>query len=69
MRVNRLNLEAVNLLSEGRNFEATGLLQQALSLDPQDPFTLNNLGAADEANRRPWRRDEVLHRCRPSSLF
>jgi Flp pilus assembly protein TadD len=49
MRVNRLNLEAVNLLSEGRNSEATGLLQQALSLDPQDPFTLNNLGAADEA--------------------
>jgi Flp pilus assembly protein TadD len=49
MRVNRLNLEAVNLLSEGRNFEATGLLQQALSLDPDDPFTLNNLGAADEA--------------------
>lgn len=49
MRVNRLNLEAVNLLSEGRNFEAAGLLQQALSLDPSDPFTLNNLGAADEA--------------------
>ncbi len=50
MRVNRLNLEAVNLLSEGRNSEATGLLQQALSLDPQDPFTLNNLGAVDEAD-------------------
>lgn len=49
MRVNRLNLEAVNLLSEGRNFEAVGLLRQALSLDPRDPFTLNNLGAADEA--------------------
>lgn len=49
MRVNRLNLEAVNLLSEGRNFEAAGLLHQALSLDPQDPFTLNNLGVADEA--------------------
>jgi len=49
MRVNRLNLEAVNLLSEGRNFEAVGLLQQALTLDPRDPFTLNNLGAADEA--------------------
>jgi Flp pilus assembly protein TadD len=49
MRVNRLNLEAVNLLSEGRNFEAAGRLQQALSLDPNDPFTLNNLGAADEA--------------------
>ena len=49
MRVNRLNLDAVNLLSEGRSFEAAGLLQQALSLDPRDPFTLNNLGAADEA--------------------
>jgi Flp pilus assembly protein TadD len=49
MRVNRLNLEAVNLLSEGRNFDAAGLLQQALTLAPQDPFTLNNLGAADEA--------------------
>ncbi len=49
MRINRLNLEAVNLLSEGRNFEAVGLLQQALALDPRDPFTLNNLGVADEA--------------------
>jgi len=49
MRVNRLNLEAVNLLSEGRNFEAAGLLQQALTLAPRDPFTLNNLGAANEA--------------------
>lgn len=49
MRVNRLNLEAVNLLSEGQSFEAAGLLQQALTLDPQDPFTLNNMGAADEA--------------------
>src|SRR5580692_3705881 len=49
MRVNRINLEAVNLLSEGRSFEAAGLLQQALSLDPHDPFTLNNLGAATEA--------------------
>ncbi len=49
MRVNRMNLEAVNLLSEGRSFEAAALLQQALSLDPHDPFTLNNLGAADEA--------------------
>ena len=49
MRVNRINLAAVNLLSEGRSFEAAGLLQQALSLDPRDPFTLNNLGAADEA--------------------
>jgi len=49
MRVNRLNLQAVNLLSEGRSFEAVALLQQALTLNPHDPFTLNNLGTADEA--------------------
>lgn len=49
MRVNRMNLDAVNLLSEGRGFEAVALLKQALSLDPHDPFTLNNLGAATEA--------------------
>ncbi|MGD0096579.1 MAG: tetratricopeptide repeat protein [Terracidiphilus sp.] len=49
MRVNRINLDAVKLLGENRGFEAIGLLQQALSLDPKDPFTLNNLGAANEA--------------------
>jgi len=49
MRVNRINLDAVNLLSEGRSFEAATLLQQAFTLDPNDPFTLNNLGAANEA--------------------
>jgi Flp pilus assembly protein TadD len=49
MRVNRINLDAVNLLSEGRSFEAAALLQQALSVNPHDPFTLNNLGAATEA--------------------
>jgi len=49
MRVNRINLDAVNLLSEGRSFEAASILQQALSLNPHDPFTLNNLGAATEA--------------------
>lgn len=49
MRVNRMNVEAMRLLSEDRGFEATALLQQALSLDPDNPFTLNNLGVADEA--------------------
>lgn len=49
MRVNRSNVEAMHLLSQNRGFEAAGLLQQAYSLDPHDPFTLNNLGAADEA--------------------
>jgi Flp pilus assembly protein TadD len=48
MQVNRMNIDAMRLLDEGRGFEASTLLQQALSLDPQNPFTLNNLGVADE---------------------
>lgn len=49
MRVNRMNVEAVELLSQNRNFEAVRLLRQALSMYPHDPFTLNNLAVADEA--------------------
>ncbi len=49
MRVNRMNVDAMNLLSNGRGFEATALLQKALSLDAKNPFTLNNLGVANEA--------------------
>jgi Flp pilus assembly protein TadD len=48
MRVNRMNIDAMRLLSEDRGFEAIGLLDQALSLDPNNPFTLNNLGVANE---------------------
>ncbi|HTW49049.1 MAG TPA: hypothetical protein VMD92_13945 [Acidobacteriaceae bacterium] len=48
MRVNRMNLEGLELLSEGRGFEAQSVLQQALQIDPQNPFTLNNLGVAGE---------------------
>jgi Flp pilus assembly protein TadD len=48
MQVNRMNVDAMRLLSQGRSFEATGLLQHALSLEPRNAFTLNNLGAADE---------------------
>ena len=48
MRVNRMNIEAMRLLSQDRPFEAVPLLQQALALDPRNPFTLNNLGVADE---------------------
>ena len=48
MQVNRMNIDAMRLLDEGRGFEASALLQQALSLDPQNPFTLNNLGVANE---------------------
>lgn len=50
MRVNRMNIQAIELLSQNRNFEADNLLRQALKLDPNDPFTLNNLAVADEAN-------------------
>jgi Flp pilus assembly protein TadD len=48
MQVNRMNVDAMSLLSQGRGFEATQLLQHALALEPQNAFTLNNLGAADE---------------------
>jgi Flp pilus assembly protein TadD len=49
MRVNRMNVDAMDLLRANRGFEAVALLKQALPLDPQNPFTLNNLGVADEA--------------------
>lgn len=49
MRVNRMNIEAMQLLSQGRGYDAAMLLQQTLALDPQNPFTFNNLGVANEA--------------------
>lgn len=49
MRVNRMNIEAMRMLQEDRDFEAIDLLKQALALDPQNPFTLNNLGVANES--------------------
>ncbi|MGC1871510.1 MAG: tetratricopeptide repeat protein [Acidobacteriaceae bacterium] len=49
MRVNRMNVEAIQLLAQDRNFEALVMLRQAFALDPQNPFTLNNLGVAEEA--------------------
>lgn len=49
MRVNRMNVDSMQLLADNRGFEAAALLRQALALDPQNPFTLNNLGVADEA--------------------
>ena len=47
--VSRANLHAVQLLSNGRSSEADGMLQSALAQDPENPFTLNNLGVAKEA--------------------
>lgn len=49
MRVNRMNMDAMQLLRDNRGVEATGVLRAALALDPQNPFTLNNLGVAHEA--------------------
>lgn len=49
MQVNRDNVRAVGLLSEGRVREADTLLQQALALDPKNAFTLNNMGVAKES--------------------
>ena len=49
MHVNRMNVEAIGLLQQGQNFEADALLRQALLLEPQNPFTLNNLGVAEES--------------------
>jgi Flp pilus assembly protein TadD len=48
MQVNRLNVEAIRLLSENRAPEAELLLQQALAIDPKNTFTLNNMGVAKE---------------------
>ena len=49
MQVNRSNVRAVGLLSDGRIREADTLLQQALALDPKNAFTLNNVGVAKES--------------------
>ena len=49
MRVNRMNVDAIVLLGQNRGYEADLLLKQALALDPQNPFTLNNLGVAEES--------------------
>jgi Flp pilus assembly protein TadD len=49
MRANRMNLEAMQLLKNNKGFEAAALLNEALKTDPRNPFTLNNLGVAEEA--------------------
>ena len=49
MQVNRMNVEAIQLLAQDRDFEAVVMLRRALAIDPQNPFTLNNLGVAEEA--------------------
>lgn len=48
LQVNQLNSQAVRLLHEDRAPEADLVLRQALKIDPNNPFTLNNLGFAKE---------------------
>jgi Flp pilus assembly protein TadD len=45
----QLEVQAIQLLSQGQNFAADALLRKALALQPGNPFTLNNLGVAEEA--------------------
>lgn len=48
LQVNRGNVLAMSLLQQGRNQEAEDVLRNTLKLDPNNPFTLNNLGFAME---------------------
>ena len=49
LRVNRGNVEAMSLLSQGRTQEAAVVLQRTLTVDPRNAFTLNNLGFTMES--------------------
>jgi Flp pilus assembly protein TadD len=48
VEINHDNVEAVRLLAQRRGSEADILLQSTLKSDPQNIFTLNNLGVAKE---------------------
>jgi Flp pilus assembly protein TadD len=48
IKLNRLNNQAIALLEKDRAPEADLILQKALTIDPSNPFTLNNLGYAKE---------------------
>lgn len=48
MTVNRGNISAIRLFSEGQAPEAENVLEQNLEVDTHNPFTLNNLGVAKE---------------------
>jgi Flp pilus assembly protein TadD len=48
LEINRLNVQALALLLKDRAPEADMLLQNALKVQPNNPFTLNNMGFAKE---------------------
>ena len=58
LQLNHDNVEAVRLLSKDRAPEADLLLQHALKSDPNNVFTLNNLGVAKEMEGES---QEALH--------
>jgi Flp pilus assembly protein TadD len=49
MKVNRLNIKAIELLSHNHPFEAVKVLQATMTIEPHNAFTLNNMGVALEA--------------------
>lgn len=49
MRINWINVLGMNLLAQNRPFEAIAAFQDALSVDPRNAFSLNNLAVAEEA--------------------
>ena len=70
MQINRINVYAINLLQKDHAPEADLELQKALKLDPNDPFTLNNLGYAREKRGRTRAGLRLLHpRCQPAREY
>lgn len=49
LRVNQGNIRAMKLLADGRPLEAESVLRDTLTVDPNNAFTLNNLGVAAES--------------------
>lgn len=48
MQINRQNVEAIRLLSQGRAAEAEDVVKQTLAMDPRNAFALNNMGVVKE---------------------
>ncbi len=60
MQVNRMNVAAIGLLEKDRAPEADVVLHRALAVDPHNPFTLNNLGFAEE-KQGEWEKALALY--------
>ncbi len=67
LRVNQANIDAIKLLESGQPREAEFILRQTLTRDPQNVFTLNNLGVAQEAQgnfadaEKSYRKAAAIH--------